>query len=102
MDQEAFVSRLKTERNQLSERVEKLEAYLDGNAPGATDAQRELLKAQLPAMNAYLQILEIRLENLRTAAWSDRPRVASEQSIGEAVETGGHDEDRDGPIPFGD
>jgi hypothetical protein len=58
--------------------------------PERTVALRKLLEAKDAAVRA----------NLPPRETKDRPAVASEQSLGEARETGGHDEDRDGPVPF--
>ena len=55
-----------------------------------TVALRKLLEAKDAAVRA----------NLPPPEFKDRPAVASEPPIGEPRETGGHDEDRDGPIPF--
>lgn len=55
-----------------------------------TVALRKLLEAKDCAVRA----------NLPPPLIGNKPRVASERPIGEPVETGGHDEDRDGPIPF--
>jgi hypothetical protein len=67
----------------------KLVTTLPRNAE-RTVALRKLLEAKDAAVRANLPGLGAVKSN-----------VASEQSIGEPVETGGHDEDRDGPIPFG-
>jgi hypothetical protein len=58
-----------------------------------TVALRKLLEAKDAAVRANLPGPYAGLDR-------DKP-MASEQPIGEPVETGGHDEDRDGPIPFG-
>lgn len=55
-----------------------------------TVALRKLLEAKDAAVRA----------NLPAPKFKDRPAVASEPPIGEPRETGGHDEDRDGPPPF--
>jgi hypothetical protein len=41
--------------------------------------------------------------NLPVASFgSEKAPVASDRTLGEAREIGGHDIDRDGPVPFGD
>lgn len=57
-----------------------------------TVALRKLLEAKDAAVRA----------NLPAPSLGEKARVASDRTLGEAVEIGGHDEDRDGPIPFGD
>jgi hypothetical protein len=57
-----------------------------------TVALRKLLEAKDAAVRA----------NLPAPKLGEKPPVASERPLGEPVETGGHDEDSDGPIPFGD
>lgn len=56
-----------------------------------TVALRKLLEAKDAAVRANLPARIIAEE---------KPRVASEPPIGEPREIGGHDEDRDGPLPF--
>jgi hypothetical protein len=70
----------------------KLVTTLPRNAE-RTVALRKLLEAKDAAVRANLPGPYAGLDR-------DKP-MASEQPIGEPVETGGHDEDRDGPIPFG-
>lgn len=60
--------------------------------PERTVALRKLLEAKDAAVRA----------NLQPPLLGERRFVASEPVIGEPKETGGHDEDRDGPIPFND
>lgn len=60
--------------------------------PERTVALRKLLEAKDAAVRA----------NLPAPSLGEKQHVASKPIIGEPVETGGHDEDRDGPIPFGD
>lgn len=57
-----------------------------------TVALRKLLEAKDAAVRANLPGPTFRFDM--------KSPVASEQPIGEPVETGGHDEDRDGPVPF--
>lgn len=59
--------------------------------PERTVALRKLLEAKDAAVRANLPAPTFGQKSLP---------LASERKIGEPVETGGHDEDRDGPIPF--
>lgn len=61
-----------------------------------TVALRKLLEAKDAAVRANLPPAGF------TRGQNTSRSVASERVIGEPQETGGHDEDRDGPIPFGD
>jgi hypothetical protein len=54
-------------------------------------ALRKLLEAKDAAVRA----------NLPAPVLGEKPRVASQPELGEPREVGGHDEDRDGPVPFG-
>lgn len=56
-----------------------------------TVALRKLLEAKDAAVRANLPAPTLGQKSFD---------LASERVIGEAVETGGHDEDRDGPVPF--
>lgn len=72
------------------------------------DEYNDLLKnAKILAgscMSLYLKTLDLRIQDLalQPRPINDKAPVASEQPIGEPREVGGHDEDRSGPIPFGD
>lgn len=57
--------------------------------PERTVALRKLLEAKDAAVRANL-----------SAPLSEKKSPVAFTNIGEPVETGGHDEDRDGPIPF--
>jgi hypothetical protein len=95
---ETFYDRLVRERDELESRLTKLTNYLGAGAAGASDEQRQLLDVQSHAMTVYLRVLSMRLNLL------PKPDKAQQKlplaSIGEPVEIGGHDDDRDGPIPF--
>lgn len=93
----SFIERLKIEHAQLTGRTDALTLYLSRSDPGLSNEQRSLLEIQLRVMAAYRQILEVRLANLPRYIIE---RVASEPAIGEPVMVGGHDIDRDGPVPF--
>lgn len=58
-----FVFRLQNERDQLTERYEKLEAFLSTDKFNQLDDQnKELLREQLYAMKKYLSVLNSRLD----------------------------------------
>lgn len=57
-----------------------------------TVALRKLLEAKDAAVRANLPV---------PTFGSEKASVASKPELGEPREIGGHDEDRDGPIPFG-
>jgi hypothetical protein len=61
--------------------------------PERTVALRKLLEAKDAAVRANLPAPDFRTDNHRRT-------MASEKVIGEPIEIGGHDEDRDGPLPF--
>jgi hypothetical protein len=110
--EETWIDRLHREFEELQARLQKLSGFLIRGAPGISDEQRELLNCQQDAMRLYHAVLKMRLKDLpaptkdqhalplasesRTTARQDDV----EREFGEPVETGGHDEDRDGPIPF--
>lgn len=58
--------------------------------PERTVALRKLLEAKDAAVRA----------NLPPPGFAEKPRVASEDQLGEPREIGGHNEDRDGPVKF--
>lgn len=60
-----FKQRLLDEKDQLEERLNKLDAFLESEKVKAIDdTQRALLKVQATAMNTYLQCLSERIERL--------------------------------------
>jgi hypothetical protein len=59
--------------------------------PERTVALRKLLEAKDAAVRANLPVASF---------GSEKAPVASDRTLGEAREIGGHDEDRDGPVPF--
>jgi hypothetical protein len=60
-----FKTRLLEERNQLSDRVEKLDGFLNSENSSKIDKkQKTLLGIQLPAMQAYLAVLDERISLL--------------------------------------
>lgn len=60
-----FKTRLDTEKKELEERLNKLDAFLiSEKVKDIDDAQKSLLRVQATAMNTYLQCLEERIERL--------------------------------------
>jgi len=60
-----FKTRLLEEKDQLEEKVEKLEAFLQSNKSNEIDQiQLALLGIQLPAMKTYLRCLDERIVRL--------------------------------------
>jgi CHASE3 domain sensor protein len=61
-----FLERLKEEEKELSQKIAKLEDFVDNNPTyeNVGDVQFVLLPAQLNAMIAYLHILQYRIEDL--------------------------------------
>jgi hypothetical protein len=58
-----FLDRLKTEKNELLDKVTKLGMFIvSDNVKELSDANILLLKQQFEIMNAYLNILIIRIE----------------------------------------
>lgn len=89
----SILDRLKTEQRELTARLEKLTEFLDGVdlVTQVGQPQLDLLHKQKLIMTEYAEILAIRIENIEHSF-----------SVGQAREVGGHDEDRDGPVKFGD
>ncbi len=61
-----FIERLKKEERELSEKVDKLDDFIENNPAYETvgDVQWVLLDAQLNAMKSYLYILQHRIGDL--------------------------------------
>lgn len=99
---ENFYDRLKRERAQLSGRIDALNLMTQRGFPGvADDQQRELLECQLETMRVYYSILGMRLKHIAEPdRMQGKLRLASTTDPSEPVEVGGHDIDRDGPLPF--
>lgn len=90
-----FVDHIRAERADLTTRIDKLADFIHSTTFNTLDpTDQTLLQVQLRAMQNYLFILNTRLRRLET------PKPAPLAEIGEPVEVGGHDIDRDGPIPF--
>ena len=57
-----FKTRLYNEKSELSDKVEKLESFINGENFKSVDVhQQYLLKSQVHAMRAYLMILQHRI-----------------------------------------
>lgn len=124
--EETFMDRLITERDELGQKLAKLQEFLNGPKPaGVTDKQIDMLYKQAHAMDGYFQILCDRIVDLQRLEGnpctqdgatemrkSDNPALKEhpspkfahpddiEDATVEPVEIGNHDIDRDGPIPF--
>ena len=60
-----FKTRLETEKVELEEKLDKLDAFLvSEKVKDIDDVQETLLKVQATAMNTYLQCLKERIERL--------------------------------------
>jgi len=60
-----FKTRLETEKVELEEKADRLDAFLmSEKVKDIDDVQKALLQVQASAMNTYLQCLEERLERL--------------------------------------
>jgi hypothetical protein len=60
-----FKTRLKTEKSELEEKLNKLDAFLMSEKVNSVDdVQKALLQVQATAMNTYLQCLKERIERL--------------------------------------
>ena len=60
-----FKTRLETEKSELEEKLNKLDAFLmSEKVNGVDDVQKALLQVQATAMNTYLQCLKERIERL--------------------------------------
>lgn len=60
-----FIMRLETEKNELEEKLGKLNTFLlSENINKIDDVQRALLGVQAVAMNSYLQCLKERIKRL--------------------------------------
>ena len=58
-------TRLETERIELEEKLDKLDAFLVSDKINeANDVQKALMQVQATAMNTYLQCLKERIERL--------------------------------------
>lgn len=61
-----YIDRMETEGHDLSEKIEKLAAFLTGPIfQTLPEDDQSLLSAQLGTMTAYLQILNIRISRAR-------------------------------------
>lgn len=59
-----YQERVRNERSQLAQRLDKLKSFLKGSAlDDCNDAERDLLELQREAMQNYLDILDERIED---------------------------------------
>ena len=90
----SFISRVRKEHADLAAKQQKLCDFIASENFAALDTTHQhLLIAQRGTMETYKMILALRLERAG-------PEEPSEPALGEPVETGGHDIDRDGPLKF--
>lgn len=88
------VERMEQERRELETRLNALRSFFGGAVfESLSPVEQELLRDQSRHMEDYLGVLTARLENAE--------RKTTARQLGEPVEIGGHDIDRDGPVPFG-
>ena len=85
-----FLARLKIERDELLDRYNKLQIFLQGGVFRLPLNQQLMLKLQAGAMHQYLTILNARLDDLRTR----EPAPPSDEPI--VIEQNTFDIDRDG------
>lgn len=90
----SFISRVRKEHADLAAKQQKLCDFIAGPVfPTLHTTDQHLLIMQRGSMETYLGILALRLERAG-------PEEPSEPALGEPVETGGHDIDRDGSLKF--
>ena len=70
--------------------------------PERTVALRKLLEAKDAAVRANLPAPKLEDREPSSEARQSSPAGVASQDLGEPREIGGHDIDRDGPVPFGD
>lgn len=100
-DNSTWQERLQTEFRDLMTKLAALNSFLTQKAHTLGGEEIELLRTQARAMQQYLQTLEKRLIHHNIPYTPTETLVAShEPELGEPVETGGHDIERDGPVPF--
>lgn len=104
-----FFDRLKTERSDLAEKLDKLSVFLVASPDALPAIQMELLQQQKTAMAEYLAVLDARIENIEhsekrggTLAGDRRPPMEGLEDGSAVREIGEADPVRDGPIKFGD
>jgi hypothetical protein len=114
-DEPTLLGRLKIEHAHLSRKLDRLTKFIGAGAPEVSPMQLQLLSVQHSAMTVYLRVLQMRLtdldrpktlqeiadENAREETF-DHKTTAVASELDEPVEVGGHSEDSDGPVKFGD
>lgn len=89
-----FIARVRKEHADLAAKHQKLCEFIAAPTfPTFDTTDQHLLILQCRSMETYLGILALRLERAI-------PEEPAEPALGEPVETGGHDIDRDGPLKF--
>jgi Fe-S cluster assembly ATPase SufC len=61
----SFIDRLRDERSDLSQKLEKLGTYIGKGFPGASERQKEMLVRQGTHMSEYLAVLDERIADLQ-------------------------------------
>jgi hypothetical protein len=103
--EETLLDRLITERDELGQKLTKLQGFLKGPMPvGVTDKQIKLLQMQRHAMEDYERALVDRIADLQSAegqAVNPSPKFVHPDDIEEAAtEIVNADIDTDGPVSF--
>lgn len=99
----SFFTRLKLEHRDLAEKLRLLSNFLTSQPDALPAIQHDMLVQQKAAMTEYLAILAARIENIEHEARPGAERRPPMEGLedGSAIrETGGHDQDRDGPVKF--
>jgi len=100
--EETFLDRLIKERDDLEEKLTKLQDFLNRPMPvGMTDKQIKLLEMQAKAMHDYRYILNDRIYDLQSAeGQAVNPSPVPEEIEDAITEIVNADIDTDGPVPF--
>lgn len=101
-----WLDRVRVEHAELTVRMKALAQFFADGYPGVESTEDHAqLNEQYLAMENYRAILAARIENAEHKARPGAVRSPPMEGLedGSAIrETGGHDQDRDGPIKFGD
>jgi hypothetical protein len=62
--EKSFIDRLRDERSDLSQKLEKLGSFIAKRCPGASERQKEMLIRQGSIMSEYLSVLDERIADL--------------------------------------
>lgn len=103
---ETWLDRVKAEHRELTVRMKALAQFFADGYPGMEKTEDiAQLNEQYLVMENYRAILAARIENIEheTRPGAERRPPMEGLEDGSAIrETGGHDQDRDGPVKFGD